>query len=111
MAEDAKSPIEQGVEAVKQPVEDWRQKVVEADAVAPKHTRHYKALAFQGYLVGAVIVFLILAVLAKTVAYFSFDVTITLELQEIQSRWFDALMYALSWPGFAPQASIIPVLV
>src|SRR5262249_2157056 len=30
---------------------------------------------------------------------------------EIQSRWFDALMYALSWPGFSPQGTIIAVLV
>jgi undecaprenyl-diphosphatase len=63
------------------------------------------------YLIGAVAAFTILAVLAKTVAYFTFDVTITRAIQEFNPGWFDALMRALTWIGFAPQAYIITLLI
>jgi len=62
-------------------------------------------------MIGAVIIFLILALAAKTVAYFTFDVTITHALQTFHTGWFDALMYLLSWIGFAPEAWIISVVV
>jgi membrane-associated phospholipid phosphatase len=75
-----------------------------------KPSRRHRALVFQLYLAIAVVAFLILAVLAKTVAYFTFDVTITQELQEFKPAWFGAVMYALSWIGFAPQAYVISLL-
>lgn len=107
MAEDIQDAAKQSVEAVKKPVDNWRETVKQADAIAAKPSRHYRALVFQGYIVGAVIVFIVLAILAKTVAYFTFDVTITHEVQEFNAGWYDALMYSLSWIGFAPQAWII----
>lgn len=58
-------------------------------------------------MIGAVIVFLVLAVLAKSVAYFTFDVTITRAVQSFNPGWFATLMYAVSWPGFEPQTWVI----
>ena len=57
------------------------------------------------------VVFLILAALAHTVAYFTFDVAITREVQEFRAGWFDLLMRALSWIGFAPQAYMISCVI
>jgi len=89
----------------------WRRKIDEAGAMVAKPWRRYRASVFQGYLIGAVVVFLILAVLAHTVAYFTFDVTITREVQEFNAGWFDGLMRALSWIGFAPQVYGISFLI
>src|SRR5690349_17504780 len=85
--------------------------MTEEDPIAGKPTRHYRAWIFQTYLVGAVVVFIILAVLAKTIAYFTFDVTITREIQEFHVWWFDALMRALTWIGFPPQAWVISAVI
>lgn len=101
----------QGAEGIQKPVKDWQEKVADANAIAPKPARHYRAWVFQGYLVVAVVCFVVLAFLAKTIAYFTFDVTITRDLQTFHPGWFDALMYSLSWVGFAPQAGIIPVVI
>jgi membrane-associated phospholipid phosphatase len=73
--------------------------------------QRYRATVFQVYLVGAVFVFLVLAVLATTVAYFAFDVSITRTVQSIHAGWFAALMFALSWPGFEPQTYVISAIV
>jgi undecaprenyl-diphosphatase len=53
----------------------------------------------------------VLAALANTIAYFAFDLTITRAVQSIQAGWLTALMFWLSWPGFAPQTDIISALV
>src|SRR3982074_1358516 len=39
------------------------------------------------------------------------DLDATLWLQRVNLPGFDALMYAVSWPGFAPQAWVMPVVV
>ncbi len=111
MAEEVKSIRDSAVEAVQKPVETLRQNIDEKQVIVPKPTRHYRAWVFQGYLVTTMIVFVALAFIAKTVAYFTFDVTITHALQSFQIAWFDLLMRGLSWLGFTPQAGIIPVLV
>jgi membrane-associated phospholipid phosphatase len=111
MARDVNAVGKQSVEAVQKPVNARRQNAAEADAIVGKPARHYRAWVFQGYLIGAVVVFIILAVLAKTVAYFTFDVTITQALQTFHPGWFDSLMYTLSWIGFSPQAWMISVVV
>ncbi len=64
-----------------------------------------------GYTAVAVVVFVVLAFLAKTTAYFTFDVTITRAVQNFNVGGFSALMFALSWIGFPPQAWIISVAV
>jgi undecaprenyl-diphosphatase len=111
MAKEVKSVAQQGADAIAKPVNQWRQTVKDADAIAEKPARHYRAWIFQGYLIGAVVVFVVLAVLAKTIAYFTFDVTITHEIQEFHVWWFNALMYILTWIGFAPQSWIISIAI
>ncbi len=96
MAESSKFTEKQSIEVGKRPINAWR---------------HYGASIFQMYLIGAVAIFTILAVLAKTVAYFAFDVTITHAVQTFNPGWFDGLMNALSWIGFAPQQWIIALVV
>jgi membrane-associated phospholipid phosphatase len=39
------------------------------------------------------------------------DLDATLWLQRVNLPGFDALMYAVSWPGFAPQTWLMPVVV
>jgi membrane-associated phospholipid phosphatase len=97
--------------ANKNPVKTWQQTIDAKGAVVPPAGRRYRAEVFQGYMILAVVVFFILAVLAHTVAYFTFDVTITHAVQTFNAGWFDALMYALSWIGFAPQVWIISLVV
>ncbi|MEO8393047.1 MAG: hypothetical protein ABI700_08635, partial [Chloroflexota bacterium] len=111
MANEVKDVTQQTTEAVEKPVHAWRRAIARAGAIAGKPWRHYRASLFQSYLVGAVIIFLVLAFAAKTVAYFTFDVTITQEVQEIQAGWFATLMHILSWIGFSPQGLIISVLI
>ncbi len=99
--------VKKPVEAVKKPVNAWRRTIDAAGAIVEKPWRRYRAAVFLTYLIGAVVAFIILAVLAKTVAYFTFDVTITRAVQTFNPGWFDALMRALTWIGFSPQAWII----
>ena len=109
-----KKPVEaikKPVEAVKKPVNAWRRTIDAAGAIVAKPWRRYRAAVFQTYLIGAVVAFVILAWLAKTVAYFTFDVTITRALQTYHWGWFDALMQALTWIGFSPQAWIITLAI
>ncbi|MBI4788477.1 MAG: phosphatase PAP2 family protein [Chloroflexi bacterium] len=78
---------------------------------SPHAWRRYRASVFQGYLIAAILAFLVLAVLARTVAYFTFDVVITRNVQTINAIGFDGLMRALSWIGFAPQVGFIAAFV
>ena len=111
MTKNANAVGKQSINTVHKPDNARQQNAAKANAIVSKPTRHYRAWLFQGYLVGAVVVFIILAVFAKTVAYFTFDVTITQALQTFHPGWFDSLMYTLSWIGFTPQAWLISVMV
>jgi len=107
----AAAAVQKPVEAVKKPVNAWRRTIDAAGAIVEKPWRRYRATVFLTYLIVAVVAFIILAVLAKTVAYFTFDVTITRALQTYHWGWFDALMQALTWIGFSPQAWIITLAI
>jgi len=102
-----KKPVAASVKAVKKPVHRWQRFLIDTGEIFSKPWRRYRAFIFQGFLIVAIVVFLILAVLAHTVAYFTFDVTITQELQKFNPGWFAALMYALTWIGYAPQVYLI----
>ena len=80
-------------------------------AKAPKPQRQRRTVIFQVSLLVAIVLFAILAVLAHTVAYFTFDVAITRHVQEFRAGWFDGLMHALSWIGFVPQVNTISFLI
>jgi undecaprenyl-diphosphatase len=71
---------------------------------------------FQGYVVAAIIGFGILFALARTVLYFPFDLQFTILFQKIGDipaigPVFTALMVAVSWIGYNPQAIIIPAVI
>ncbi len=70
-----------------------------------------RAMLYGAGLAGAAIAFVVLAVLATTAAYFPFDLTITRALQAFHPVWFNAMMVALTWMGFSPQAYVIAALV
>lgn len=111
MADSIKAVEHPTVAAVKEPVNAWRRAIGAAGAIVAKPWRRYRAAVFLAYLIGAVVAFVILAVLAKTIAYFTFDVTITQAVQTFNAGWFDAGMRALTWIGFAPQAWIITLIL
>ena len=106
----AVAAVKAPVEAVQKPVNAWRRTITAAGAIVAKPWRRYRTTVFLTYLVVAVVAFVVLAVVAKTVAYFTFDVTITRAIQEFNPGWFDALMRALTWIGFPPQAYVITLL-
>ena len=107
MADSIKAVEKQTAAAVKKPVNAWRRAIDAAGAVVEIPWRRYRAAVFLTYLIGAMVAFVSLAVIAKTVAYFTFDVTITRAVQTFNAGWFDAVMRVLTWIGFAPQAWLI----
>ena len=92
MADKVKAVERQGVAAVDKPVDAWH--------------RH-RAAMFEIYSICAMVVFGILAVIAKAWAYSAFDVKITRAVQTFHAGWFDALMRAVTWIGFVPQGPLI----
>jgi hypothetical protein len=82
------------------------QAAAQEETAAPRE-RRLRTVLFQGYLIAALSVFAILAVLSSTMAYFPIDVTITRTLQTLQAPWFETLMRAVSWLGYTPQATIL----
>jgi membrane-associated phospholipid phosphatase len=78
-----------------------------AKEIVPKPTRHWRARIFQIYLVVATVAFGILAVLASLFNYFPIDLSITQGVQTINAVWFANLMWAVSYPGYAPQSFVL----
>ena len=111
MAEDLGAVTNPSLEAVQKPFSIQRENATIAAAIVASPARHYRTWVFQGYLIGAVVVFVTMAVLAKTVAYFSFDISVAQAVQSFHPGWFDALMRTLTWIGFSPQAWVISVIV
>jgi len=88
---------------------ELQRKLDDAVIVSPP-TRHYRAAAFQAYVLVAMAVFVALAVAAHFVPYFAIDLTVTHALQSYHGAVFDALMRWLSWLGFAPQVDVLAAL-
>jgi membrane-associated phospholipid phosphatase len=82
-----------------------------AQEIAPKPTRRWRARIFQGYLVVATVAFGILVVSASLFNYFPIDLSITRGVQSISAPWFYSVMWAVSFPGYAPQTWIIVVAI
>jgi undecaprenyl-diphosphatase len=77
---------------------------LDAAVIATRPTRRYRARAFQAYVLTAAVGFVVLAVVARTVAYFSIDLTITRAVQSYHGHIFDRMMFGISWIGFFPQS-------
>jgi len=80
-------------------------------AIAPKRTRNYRALAFQGYVIAAAVAFAVLFILVWNVPYFTIDLTVTRAVQTISLTWFAVAMEIISYPGYAPQSFGLVVLI
>ena len=106
----ANSVVKKADQAVDKPARGWRRRIIQARAIAPAAWRHYRAAIFEGYLVAAIIVFAILAVLAHTIAYFTFDLVITKDIQDFHGIIFDSLMRGITWIGYSPQGSLFVAL-
>jgi undecaprenyl-diphosphatase len=95
---------------IEKPVTGWRQKITNAQAIASPAWRRYRAAIFQGYLIAAIVLFAVLAVLAHTVAYFTFDLVLTREIQTFHGIGFSTLMWLESWLGYSPQSEVLVAL-
>jgi membrane-associated phospholipid phosphatase len=85
--------------------------LLDAAVIAPRPTRRYRAAAFQVYVLAASVVFVVLAVVAHTVAYFAIDLNISRAVQGLHGPGFDRLMYGVSWIGFFPQVAALGAAV
>jgi len=85
------------------------QAAAEQQAEAPP-IRRRRTRVFQIMLVTSLGLFVVLAVLARGAAYFPLDLTISQLLQGLRSPVFQALMQAVSWLGYIPQAVAVLLL-
>ena len=107
MNDTVKAAKERTAAAAKKPANAWRRTIAAAGVMVAKPWRRHRTAVFRAYVIGAMLILIILAVTAKRVAYLAFDVTLTHEVQTWNAGWFDALMRALTWIGFAPQVVVI----
>lgn len=82
-----------------------------APPIVPRPVRRYRAVLFQAYIIIATIALAILLFYARTVAYFTFDLTIERWVQGFTPVWFDALMRFISELGFPPLAYLLPSFI
>ena len=75
-----------------------------------KKISRQRARLFQTIVIAAAVGFILLAFFAYKIAYFPIDLGITHAVQTFHPGWFIALMVAVSWPGYPPQAFIIVLL-
>jgi membrane-associated phospholipid phosphatase len=111
----AESTAQKPIEKLQKQAERQEGVVEKANPVAPpvvtRPVRRYRALIFQGYVVAATVAFAILFFFARTVAYFTFDLTIERALQSIKLDGFDLLMQLVSGLGFNPIVWILCTLI
>ncbi|MBI5033184.1 MAG: phosphatase PAP2 family protein [Chloroflexi bacterium] len=103
----ADSVVEKADQAIGKPARGWRRRIIKARAIVGPAWRRYRASLFESYLIVAVVIFSILAILAHTVAYFTIDLTITQAIQEFRGGGFDAIMRFLTWLGYTPQGPLL----
>jgi undecaprenyl-diphosphatase len=88
------------------PEVDPRTKIDDAVVSAPA-TRRRRAGRFQWFVLASAAAFIAMAVAARTIPYYAFDLKITRAIQAYREPWFASVMYALSWTGFQPQVYIL----
>src|SRR5918993_1746868 len=96
---------EKSVEKIK----DAAQQAAKTETASPPR-REYRTLLFQAALFLAIAAFALLTFMVKTTPSFPIDLQITHTLQASASPLFSAVMSVISWPGFLPQAILIPAL-
>lgn len=93
----------------KTPVQQTQSKAQEV--TAPKKVRNYRALAFQTYLIVAIVTFTVLAFLANLFPYFKIDLFISQSFQNFNPPLFLEFMVFISYWGFYPQMPIIIIAI
>src|SRR6266511_657061 len=91
-------------------IKDAAQQAAKAETTSPPK-RRYRTILFQLALLMVTGSFATLTFLVKTTPLFPADIQITRTIQTINSPTFEAAMRLISWPGFAPQAYILSVLI
>nr|MDQ3005336.1 hypothetical protein [Chloroflexota bacterium] len=99
------SSSEEPVEKIK----DAAQQAAKAETTSPPR-REYRTILFQVVLFSTIGAFAVLTFMVKTTPSFPIDLQITRGLQSNASPLFSASMGFISWPGFLPQAIVIPAL-
>ncbi len=79
--------------------------------VVARPVRRYRALVFQGYIVGTTLLFAVLFFLARQDPYFGFDLSIERFVQSVHSHWLDVLMLFVSGLGFNPLSYLFSGLI
>lgn len=79
--------------------------------IAAGRLRRVRAVAFQVYVLVALVGFAALALLATTAPLFPPDIEVTRELQAEVPSWIARLLIIISWPGYTIQAITITALV
>jgi undecaprenyl-diphosphatase len=82
-----------------------------AAVIAPRGLRRLRTIAFRAYVLAAASLFVILAILAHSVAYFPVDLRVTRAVQDFHGPGFDAFMRAISWTGFFPQVAALSAAI
>ncbi len=95
-------PVEKAQAAAQQAVQK---------ATAPPRQRRYRTIIFQGSMIAISSAFALLTVLAKSTPFFPIDLQITRGIQMIGNPIFATFMSAISWPGFPPEAFVIPAFI
>lgn len=72
---------------------------------------HYKPQLVQGYVLGVLLVFSILALLANAKPYFQIDLQLTREVQENSPAWVGRVLQVISWPGYMVPSIVVTALV
>ena len=91
-------------------IKDVAQQTAKSETTSPPR-REYRTLLFQVALFLVIGAFAVLTFMVKTIPSFPIDLQITRTLQSIASPLFSAAMSLISWPGFLPQAVVIPAFI
>lgn len=75
--------------------------------IVSRTVRRYRRAVFRGYVLTALVAFIVLAALSHSVAYFPIDLVISKTLQLLSYPVFQKLMQAVSYLGFEPQWGLI----
>jgi uncharacterized membrane protein/membrane-associated phospholipid phosphatase len=66
-----------------------------------------RARLFQSYLVVAAVGLGLLTLHVRRKPYFDLDLIVGRTVQRLEGAWWERLMFAISWPGYPPQASLL----
>jgi undecaprenyl-diphosphatase len=80
-------------------------------AVVSPSTRRYRTLLFQGYLLLATVVFMVLAFFARTTPYSAIDLAITRLIQPYRPSWLLSLMIFITEIGNTLEAIILTSVI